>query len=243
MGTTPMTPRRLLGMFASRVFSTRTIAMMKFDLSRRRARKKQRQCESTPVPPSIHFGCDDIRVPGWLNVDVAGSDCDVDLAGGSLPWMDSVVDAAVGEHVIEHLDLKSELLPLLREFKRVLKEGGELWVSCPDIDKLCHSYVDNTMKELIDDRERRSQLHWSYHWTLDGETGLNDTPPSQMINSIFYQNGQHRNLFDHELLDWTLRLAGFETTRQVTEEDLLARFPEFPRRDDSRQAIYMRAIA
>lgn len=238
-----MTPRRLLSMFASHVFSARTVAMMKFDLARRRARKKQRQCDPTPEVARIHFGCDDVRVPGWLNVDVAGSDCDVDLASGYLPWLDNVVEAAVGEHVIEHLDLRSELLPLLREFKRVLKEGGELWVSCPDIDKLCRSYVDNAMQDLVDDREKRSRLHWSYDWTLDGETGLDDTPQSQMINSIFYQGGQHRNLFDYALLDWTLRPAGFENTSQVTEADLLDRFPEFPRRDDSRQAIYMRAIA
>ena len=196
-----------------------------------------------PSTPRLHFGCGATRIDGWLNVDVVHSDHDVDLASGRLPWADATFDVAMSQHVIEHLELRSELLPLLRDLRRVLKPGGEIWLSCPDIEKVCRSYQDHRMRDLIEDREERSQAFWVKPWTLDGEVGLEGVPSSHMINSLFHQGFEHRNLFDLELLRWLLELAGFRDVERVDEGRLRAAYPEVPLRGDDAQTLYVKAIA
>lgn len=166
---------------------------------------------------------------GWLNVDVVDSEFDIDLASTPLPWRDQAFSAAVGQHVVEHLDLESELLPFLEELHRVLDEEGELWLSCPDMAKVLRSYVDHDMEDLIWDRRSR------YPYDLNG------LPNSQMVNDLFHQGGEHKNLFDFELLSAVLEQVGFRNPRRVQESALLDRFPEFPPRNDDAQTLYVAA--
>src|SRR6476646_5173860 len=93
-----------------RVFSSRTVQMMQFDLLRLRARVRHPSHKPKAAAPTdrLHFGCGNRRVPGWLNVDVAGAEFDVDLAAGSLPWRDSEFAYIAAQQVIEHLELQSE---------------------------------------------------------------------------------------------------------------------------------------
>ncbi len=222
---------KLWGM-SHHVFSARTVSAMKFDVQRLRARRIRRKDKGLVPPQSkLHVGCGEKRVQGWLNVDVAGSEYDVDLGGGRLPWAEAAFEAAASEHVIEHLELKEQVLPLLRELHRVLKPGGELWLSCPDIEKICRSYLDHRMVDLLEDRRKR--------WP---EYSQGDMPSSHMINHLFHQNGRHKNLFDYELLAWTLKEAGFTRAERMVEADLLQRFPEFPPRHDDLQSVYVQAI-
>src|SRR3989304_4360951 len=94
------------------VFSIRTRRLIRYDLIRLSARLK-RWRDRNVVPPKnkLHFGCGTRHVPGWLNVDVAKSEYDVDLASGRLPWKDSVFDVAVSLHFIEHIELAGEFIP------------------------------------------------------------------------------------------------------------------------------------
>ena len=183
-----------------------------------------------PPYPRLHLGAGDRKVPGWLNVDLSGSDYDVDLGSGQLPWRTDSVECAVSEHTIEHLELRTEVLPLLSELNRVIRPGGEIWLSCPDIEKICRSYIDHRMADLMGDRQTRLP---EYH--------LGDVPSSHLINELFHQSGEHKNLFDFELLEWALHSTGFIAVRRVSEADLLARFPEFPARNDDAQSLYATA--
>jgi predicted SAM-dependent methyltransferase len=204
---------------------------MRFDLQRVRARlKRLRDQDVVPRYPRVHLGAGTRRVAGWLNVDVRGSDYDVDLGSGRLPWRTNSLACVVSEHMIEHLELRTELLPLLAELRRVLRPGGEIWLSCPDIEKICRSYLDHRMVDLLDDRRGRFPSY-----------SLGGAPTSHMINELFHQFGQHENLFDFELLEWALRSSGFDDVRRISEADLLARFPEFPERGDDRQSLYVSA--
>jgi hypothetical protein len=63
-----------------------------------------------------------------------------------------------------------------------------------------------------------------------------------MINNVFQQSGEHRNLFDFELLSWALVRSGFTDTRRVDESQFLARFPGFPKRADDRYTLYVRSL-
>lgn len=213
------------------LMSRRTLRALRFELLRSSARVRRRgERDVVPPHPLLHFGCGPRRVSGWLNVDVAGSEYDVDLAAGRLPWRTGSFDAAVGQHVIPCLELTEELIPLLRELRRVVKAGGELWVSCTDIDKACRSYLEHGMTDLVADRQARIP-----GYTMEGK------PARHFINVLFHYEGLIRNIFDFELLAWTLQEAGFTGIEKVVEADLLRRFPEFPSRDDDLQTLYVRA--
>jgi predicted SAM-dependent methyltransferase len=187
----------------------------------------------TATSSKLQVGSGERLVPGWMNVDIYGTDPLVDLGSGVLPFHDQVFDAIASQHVIEHLDLHEELIPLLRELRRVSKPGAEIWLSCPDMEIICRAYLEDKARALVEDRIRTATV----------ETGLNDQPPQHFINKIFVQEGEHKNLFDLELLDWTLRQAGFVNCRRVTPEEFLARFPEFPPHYADMLSIYVCAEA
>lgn len=211
------------------VLSARTRALVLLDLRRWVVRGRQGRELAAPFD-RLHLGCGDRRVDGWLNVDLSGSEHDVDLAGGHLPWRDGTFEAVVGQHVIEHLELRSELVPLLAELHRVLRPGGELWLSTPDLARVCQGYVGDGGAAMLADRMRR--------WT---SFSLDEAPTPHLINHLFHQDGEHRNLFDLELLDWALARAGFGRVERLAEPYLLDRFPGFPARDDDDQALLVRA--
>lgn len=216
---------------AGKVFSEGTIEAMKLDLRRFQVRRRYKGKSSIkPDSAKLHVGCGNIHVKNWLNVDLYGSDFNVDLATSPLPWSDNSFDAAISQHVIEHLVLESELIPLLNELSRVMTPGAELWLSCPDIEKVCTSYMQCNMQDLLEDRRQR--------WP---DFPFGEMPTSHLINHFFSQEGGHKNLFDFALLEWTLKSAGFDEVEQNVETDLLMRFPEFPKRGDDAQSIYVSA--
>jgi predicted SAM-dependent methyltransferase len=212
------------------VVSRRTRTALKFDRLRLSARlKHQRGTKKSPESNQLHFGCGARRVPGWLNVDVAGSECDVDLAS-PLPWTDASFDAVVSQQVIEHLELEQEFEPLLRELARVCRPDAEVWLACPDMERVCRSYLEDRGTALFRDRQTRHQFPW--------REGM---PHSQMVNWLFHQGNEHRNLFDFELLAWVLEQNGFERVERTSEPEFLQRFPEFPKRNDDWLSLYVRA--
>lgn len=217
--------------------------LMEFDLARLRARAKHPPNGKKIAAPSdrLHLGCGARLVKGWLNVDVSSSDYDIDLAAGALPWQDAAFSVICSQQVIEHLELDSELLPLLHELYRVAKPDAELWVSCPDLERVCNSYNEDKGQGLIDDWLQRYRLTADH--APHREPGMSDMPSQHMINYWFHQSGEHRNLFDFELLSWALLNSGFEDIVRVDEEQLRRRFPEFPHRGDDRYCLYVRAKA
>lgn len=216
--------RRLFG----GMFRERTLVMVYFDLLRLRTRMRARLKKKRPISPKLHLACGDRRIPGWLNVDAAGSEFDVDLGAGRLPWGDASFDCVVSQHLIDDLEIESELIPLFREIKRVLKPGGELWLSTPDMEKICRSYLEDGGTKLIADRRSR----------MPG-FNMKGYPDSQYMNVIFFEWGRNQNLFDFPLLNFVLRRAGFEDGRRASERDLLKRFPDFPPRRDDYQSLYV----
>ena len=193
-----------------------------------------RKGERDVMPSSrrLHLGCGSRLVSGWLNVDVSHSDYDVDLACGSLPWRSGVFDTIVSEHFIEHLELDDELMCLLPELHRVLRPGGEIWLSCPDMEKVCTSYLYRGMEDLFEDR----RIRWPNY-------SLESVPTVHMLNDLFHQGGEHKNLYDFTLLSWALRISSFIDVARANESDLLRRFPTFPVRGDDAQSLYVRAVS
>lgn len=209
--------------------SERTRKLVRLDFQRASARRRMPR-RVVPRADKLHLGCGARSVPGFVNVDVASSELDVDLASGRLPFPDACFVAAVSQHVIEHLELHDELVPLLRDVHRVLQPGGELWLSCPDMETACRSYVDGKIRLLVEDRQSR----WPGY-------SLKGAPPQHFLNELFHQRGEHRNLLDFGLLTWALEEAGFAGIGRKSEADLLRRFAAFPKRQDDAQTLLVRA--
>lgn len=213
----------------------RTLVMVRFDLlrwrTRWRARWRGRLRKRPPSSAKLNLACGDGRVKSWLNVDVRGSDFDVDLGSGRLPWTDGSFDCVVAQHLIDDLEIERELIPLLKEIRRVLKPNGELWASTPDMEKICRSFIADGGAALLADRRSR----------MPGFS-LGGYPDSHYMNAIFFEWGRNMNLFDFPLLREVLRRAGFEECRRVDEYEFLERFPGFPPRRDDFQSLYVLAI-
>lgn len=176
----------------------------------------------------LHLGCGDRHLSEWLNVDLWNSDLNLDIADGKLPFLDAQFEVIVSQHVIEHLTIQDELIPLLEECYRVLKPGGRIWLSTPDMEKVAKSYLEHGCSDMVADRRERLP-----HWNLEG------MPDRQFMNDMFHQQLEHRNLFDEALLSWTLNQAGFTEMQRSDEGELLREFPNFPPRNDDYQSIYM----
>ncbi|MBC9726985.1 methyltransferase domain-containing protein [Streptomyces sp. TRM68367] len=208
----------------------RTIFQLKYEAARTLARLRPGPKLSAETTHRVHLGCGTRRVEGWLNCDISRSDFNLDLLARRLPLPDNCAEVIISQHVIEHLELHEQLIPLFREMRRILRPDGKVWLSCPDLEKVCAAYVQDKAMELWKDRRERFP-----NFTLNG------APVQHLINDFFHQRGQHRNLFDLELLTWALGQAGFRSVRRVREADLLAAYPEFPERKDDIQSLYVMA--
>jgi predicted SAM-dependent methyltransferase len=90
----------------------------------------------------LHVGGQQVK-PGWtiLNalpgpgVDIVGDARDLSTLG------DASYDAIYASHVLEHVSYNEELATVLKGFARVLRPGGKLFVSVPDLEALCRLFI------------------------------------------------------------------------------------------------------
>lgn len=81
----------------------------------------------------LHLGCGRKRWPGFINIDLQNSDLDCDIR--VLPFDDGSADEIHAIHVCEHFML-TEIVAVLKEWRRVLKPDGILVVELPCWDKV-----------------------------------------------------------------------------------------------------------
>jgi len=91
---------------------------------------------------------------GWINVDVISRPPDqvpdliCDVGKEPLPYADGTVDVVVLHHVYEHFHL-AEGDGVIREAHRVLKPGGSLIVTVPDLKALAEAWLRGKISEYI----------------------------------------------------------------------------------------------
>lgn len=148
----------------------------------------------------LHLGAGGNILPGWLNTDIAP----VSRAVMSLdmtrpfPFDDASFDYIAGEHVIEHMTLP-EGLRMLQECFRVLKSGGKIRLSTPDIHRLLALYTaepSDLQKRYVD---------WINRQFIGHSRGYT---PTLILNNLFYNWG-HRFIYDQNILAAILTQAGF----------------------------------
>jgi len=94
----------------------------------------------------LHIG-GKIKKEGWEILDIYDAE-HVDHTGNAndlSAFADGTFDDVYASHVLEHFEYRFDLLPTLKEWRRVLKDGGRLYVSVPDLNTLCRMFIDESL--------------------------------------------------------------------------------------------------
>ena len=139
----------------------------------------------------LHLGCGPHLLPGWENIDMVHQEgivyCDL---REPFPYPENSVDYIYNEHFLEHLT-EEDGVKLLSKCLGVLKVGGVLRISVPD------------MEQLVADYHNKGPL-FEKHKSI----GIHFKTRCQMVNTGF-RGWEHLYLYDEEDLSGKLRQVGF----------------------------------
>lgn len=124
-------------------------------------------------------------IAGYLGVD-AYADTDIQSDMWDLPFGSGSVTAIYSSHALEHI-LKSQVMPTLREWHRVLMPGGIVEIQVPSLVWVCQNWLK----------------HQTNDWHLDAIFG-NQEHAGQV----------HKTGFTPQLLEDYVRRAGFRVLEQ-----------------------------
>ena len=153
----------------------------------------------------LHLGCGRNILDGWINTDYNTA-----KFGGSeyldvtkkFPYNNNSVDYIFSEHMIEHITYHEGKF-MLEESFRVLKSGGKIRISTPDLKFLINLYTDNKtdlQKKYID----YSVNHSSYNVSIGTDTFI--------INN-FVRDWDHTFIYDEKTLKSLFESIGFSNVK------------------------------
>lgn len=164
----------------------------------------------------LHLGCGTNILDGWANIDrhdgpgVIG--CDLTER---LPVASSSVDLIFSEHFVEHIT-HAQAHVLLAECRRVLKPGGIIRISTPNLKALVREYSLGRVTEWAD-------------------VGWSPSSPCGLLNEGLRLWG-HQYVYDTGELTALLAGAGFQNISAVewraSEHPLLCGLEQRPYHDD-----------
>ena len=154
----------------------------------------------------IGGGRHDKSSQGWINGDVIAGNIYINAAR-RLPIPDQSVDAVFTEQFFEHLS-EADGQRFVSEVYRVLKRGGVLRQSTPDLAKLAEIYLDTSP---IVSRRAAIERHMRNHRRTSVDEPLG---PAQFMNDFFRLWG-HKFVYDRSYLESLHRRIGFANLRWV----------------------------
>lgn len=211
--------RYLIKPFGYSIVSTRTMPYVG-RRSIRRARRLQEKLLSQNQPVQLELGSTKPR-KCWITVDMSeGADLILDLTK-PLPFPDSAVDKIYSSHLLEHFHYP-DIIALLNECYRVLKNGGSFSVCVPDAAIYVNAYCSREEFDVKTFCVYEPAFH--YYSKID------------LVNYIAYMGGHHKHMWDRENLVGVLRSIGFQ---RVTLRDF---DPELDLKERAYESIYALAI-
>jgi predicted SAM-dependent methyltransferase len=172
----------------------------------------------------LNWGCGEHTAPGWINADAkksAGVDLVCDIREG-LPLEDNSIDYAVSVHALQELAYP-EIVPALREVRRVLRPAGVLRLALPDLQKGIDAYVlgnDDYFKVNAD--EVRS-------------------PGGRFIVHMLW-HGHSRTLFTADFIEELLLKADFAEVVACMYRETASGFPQITELDNrEEESLYVEA--
>jgi Methyltransferase domain len=119
----------------------------------------------------LHVGCADLSRPGYVNIDVretAATDLVTDA--WALPMIpDESVTEIYTRHTIEHLE-PDDAAQALREWFRVLKQGGYAHIICPDLEFHCKQLLGMAESPIFADQQVHAMAGF-YGWKVPSRGG------------------------------------------------------------------------
>ena len=154
----------------------------------------------------LHVGCGHNLLDGWLNADVSPEhSCVLYLdATAPFPIADATFDYIYSEHVIQHFPFRLGQV-MLRECCRILKPGGVLRLSTPNL--LC-------LASLLTERHGAAQTEYT---RLVSDKYIPENTghlPAFVVNNFFW-DFSHQFVYDPESMLHAMKRAGFATIEAV----------------------------
>lgn len=145
----------------------------------------------------LHLACGHDYDESYINVDLYAPEdarCDIRFDVQKLPYPDNSVDEIKAFHIIEHFHF-FEIQEVLKEWHRVLKPGGKLYLETPDFLETCRAFVEGTPVMPIEEFRILLYGHFFAHAWVPGQT--------------------HKFLFTETQLRVNLGWAGFKHVDRV----------------------------
>jgi predicted SAM-dependent methyltransferase len=156
----------------------------------------------------LHLGCGWNLLPGWLNADYRPLCREVLYLDARQPFffLDETFDYIFSEHMIEHISY-NDGLKTLAECHRILRRGGKIRVSTPDLAFLIALY--NGDKSSL----QREYIAWA------NSNFLKDVPSDNEVFVInnFVRDWGHTFIYDEKTLKSVMASVGFT---EITKYDL-----------------------
>jgi SAM-dependent methyltransferase len=165
------------------------------------------QPDLDPRPMRLNWGCGSWVEPGWVNSDLKAADGVIvaDIRQG-LPFDSDFFDYVVSIHALPELEY-DELLPALRELRRIVKPHGTLRLGLPDLERSVDAYRRGDRSFFqIPDKEMR---------TVGGKLAT---------QLVWY--GYSRTVFVPEFVEELLLKAGFERVDHVDYGETRSEYAE-----------------
>ena len=162
----------------------------------------------------LHWGCGPITPYGWVNSDLEpwpGVDVVADIRAG-LPLGDNTFDYIVSIHTLPELPYP-DLDRAIQELHRVLRPGGVLRLSLPDLDKAIQAY-----------------LHKDVDYFLIPDEVTTTMAGKLMVQLTWY--GRSRSMFTFELAAELLSRNGFRNLQACPFRETGSSFPGIVELDD-----------
>lgn len=94
----------------------------------------------------LNLGSGDVRIPGFINIDLYDETADIQADICNVPLPDKCADRIVCYQVIEHVPYnKNEAL--FSELYRLLEDDGEIIIETPDIDVVCRKILEEGLTD------------------------------------------------------------------------------------------------
>jgi len=191
----------------------------------------------------VHVGCGNTLLQGWLNITFEPREeyGRIKEKGEAFwlnynllkpwPFADESIQFIAGSHMIEHLDLNGGIL-FFKEAYRVMKKGGVIRMSCPDLEIYASNYIKNNNEFF-----RNS-------FVREACTFKNAVTPGEIFISKAYDSGgAHKWFYDFDSLKHVLELAGFSQVQR--KERLKGSIPDIDQVEASAreiESLYVEAV-
>ena|ERR1700761_4438264 len=156
----------------------------------------------------LQLGAGQNELPGWFNTDyfVRPSIYFLDVTK-KFPFADNTFTYVFSEHHIEHITYKQARY-MLSETYRVMKPGGYIKITTPDLNQYIRAYAEGTLHNAIVKKHVKDWIYTGFAYAENYIPVDDEVYEAHFINDIF-MNYEHRFIYDEKALAKLAKNAGF----------------------------------